>query len=209
MEKKRLLTRLEELIDEGQKLNYNSGVSFEQWRFSSETILKRIYPDRFNENDYMYIHTFVEYTDSAQERLMGLLKSTRDSLEKGLIGNIEHEVKRVEINNLLDYSYELFDENNDALDRCACVLSRIVLERTLKILCEKNQIEFDSKTKVSTLNHKLRESGVYSVSEMKEVDYLLSIGNYASHSGDEWEKTKPQQRRKAVRGVEDFFKRFV
>ena len=207
-----LLRRLDELIELGQKFvpNMQPTDLFDQWRYSCQNLLNQIYPGKYtNENSSQYKLLFTSYRIDTTRRLYALLKATKEDLEKGLIGNLEHKIKRVEMNSLLDYSYKLFDENDDALDRCACVLSRIVLEKTLQIFCEKNDIQFAPKTKASVLNQKLREKSIYNLTQMKEIDYLLSIGNYASHPGVEWEKTKPQQRRKAVRDIEDLFKRLV
>jgi len=210
-QKEKLLQRLDELIKSGQEFlpNMEPTDLFDQWRYNCQNLLKQIYPGKYDENSSEYKILFTSYRFDTSRRLCALLKATKEDLEKGLIWNLEHEIKRVEINSLLDYSYDLFDENDNALDRCACVLSRIVLEKTLQILCEANNIPFAPKTKASVLNQKLREKNIYNLTQMKQIDYLLSIGNYASHPGDEWEKTKPEHRRKAVRDIEDIMKRLL
>jgi hypothetical protein len=205
LEKNKLLARLNELIIVGKGLSANSGISFEQWRYNCRNILGIIYPNKFNVRDQEYEKLFVGYLDSGYEQLLALLLSTKDDLEKGLIGNIELEIRIAENKSLLDYSFKLLDENDDALDRCACVLARIVLENALQILCEKRKL--DSTKKASELNQQLWKNEAYSQAEWRRIDGLLDTGNAAAHSSDKWSKIGKNERTKMVRDVEEIAKK--
>lgn len=107
----------------------------------------------------------------------------------------------------MDYSFKLLDENNDALDRCACVLARIVLEKTLQILCEKRKL--DTTKKASELNKQLWQDGAYAQAQWRRIDSLLDIGNAAAHSSEDWNKYGKEERSKMVRDVEEIAKKVL
>ena len=213
MEKDKIIQRLDELIAKGTELGSVStqeemnALLYIQWVFNCENLLKLIY---LKDDDVIKVLT----EKSSRLDMLGrtkintsILKATKEDYEKGFLGNLELEIKRVEANSLLDYSYELLDENDDAMDRCACILARIVMEKTLQLLCIRNNIAFSPTTKASKLNQELRKNNIYSLSQMQQIDSLLGIGNAAAHISDEWENTTPEQRRKAVRDIEDLTKR--
>lgn len=205
MEKDRILKRLDELIEMAKSLT--DYLEVDKWRFSCKNLIKLVYPDfDFEQRDNHLL--FITYSDSRYRQLLGLLYATRDDLEKGFLENREQQVKKVEINSLLDYAYELFNEKDDVLDRCACILGRIVLEKTLQLLCIKNDIEF-TKTKASILNQNLRDNEVYNVTQWEQINYLYRVGSAASHSSEDWNEIGPEQRRKAVRDIEDIMRRML
>lgn len=207
LEKKDYLKRLEELIDEGNLVK-STGKKLKKWQFNCETVLRSLQPDLFKPaHKARHQFIFVENYPASIEQLLELLESTKESLEKGLLGNLEYEIRKIEAKSLLDYAYPLLDENNDALDRCACVLSRITLEKTLQLLCEKHGVV--SSKKANDLNQELRKEGIYSETQRKQITYLLDVGNKAAHPGSEWDAITAQQRRKAVRDIEDLAKTLI
>jgi hypothetical protein len=157
--------------------------------------------------DVEYEKLFMKYYEEGRVQLLGVLESTKEDLEKGLIGNIELEIRIAENKSLLDHSFNLLDEKDDVLDRCACVLARIVLEKTLQILCEKRGL--DSTKSASELNQQLRQDGAYPQAEWRRIDSLLDIGNAAAHSSGDWKQYRKEARSKMVRDVEEIAKKVL
>lgn len=208
MEKDRILSRLEELIEQGKKLGSDLKPEnlFLLWRYNCQILLQKIYPDRFKTPTDLYGNTeysmlFVHSAYPNVMELLNLLISVKENLELGLIGDLEYEVRRDETKSLLDYCSELFDEKDEVLDRCACILARIVLEKMLKILCDGNNV--DPNQKAQKLNQDLMKAGVYNKTIMHQITGLLNVGNAAAHDSEEWAKIGAEQRRKAVRDIEE------
>ncbi|MHA1268093.1 MAG: hypothetical protein ACTSRS_22950 [Candidatus Helarchaeota archaeon] len=210
----KIFARLDELIeigDEMSKLQSKEQIDisiYDRWTLNYENLLRLIFIGRFDD-----IMKEIErkrhglYRLGIAQYVTSLLKATKDDLERGLIGNLEHEIRKVEIKSLLDYSFELLEEKDDALDRCACILARIVLEKTLQLLCDKNNL--DSTKKANMLNQDLWKKGIYVQSQWRYVDSLLDVGNTAAHPDDDWDKIGYERRRKMVRDVEEFTKEFL
>lgn len=210
--KEKLLARLDALITTGTELSNQSKFRedeslYSKWTINYENILQKIYNKERAAQILKEIENKAAWSEYAWEDaqyITKVLEATRDDLEKGIIGNIEREIKKVEVNNLLDYSFKLLDEKDDAIDRCACVLARIVLEKTVQLLCV--QYNLDSTKKASVLNQQLWKNGVYTQSMWHHVDGLLAIGNAAAHSSDEWEKYGKNERNRMITNVETFVK---
>jgi hypothetical protein len=147
---------------------------------------------------------FVRYSDSVYRQLVGLLIATKTDLESGILGNLEHRVRKVEIDSLLDYSFQLLDEKDDTLDRYACVLARVVLEKSLQLLCDKHSL--DSSQKADIMNQQLWDKAVYPKPTWRAVKSMFDVGNAAAHPDAGWEGIKENERRRMVSNVETFMK---
>ena len=210
MSQTKLLNRLNELIKQGTDLGSASSheqideTLYDRWTLNYENLLALIYSGvRLVE-----VKTSIRRKHNSSNRLgivryvTSRLEATKDDLEKGIIGEMEFEIKKVEINSLLDYSFQLLDENDDAIDRCACVLARIVLEKSLRILCGKNKL--DSSQKADKLNQQLRDKEIYSKSKWRLVQSLLDVGNAAAHSNLDWDKIGKNERQRMVENIQTF-----
>lgn len=211
------INRLDDLIDMGKKI-LSTGEKSEyklEWINSSEQILWKIYTTYFNEAYFEQKwkqmrfdqEVIAGYYEDTSAELLALLKSTRENLEKNVLGNIEFEIKRTIFQNFLDYSFDFLDRGDDVLDRCACVLARIVLEDTLKTLAVKNSI--DSDQSANQINQNLRSNGVYALATMQQITQSYSVGNKASHSDPEWDAISHNLREKMVRDVEELVKNLL
>ncbi len=98
---------------------------------------------------------------------------------------IESEIEEAE---------SLFDENHH---RCAGVLAGVALEKHLKILCDKYQIDYEKKDTIEPLVQKLRHNGKIEITQMKNIQYLASIRNKCSHP----EEIEKSEVRKLIEGV--------
>jgi len=213
MNTKELIRRLEELIDDGEGL-IQSKISnpeiYNQWIQSCQIIVSLLYNEKLMKKLADIHPDFDKLSDNSliiAKFTNGFLKATKVELEKGLLGNIEHKIMRLGINNLLDKSNELIDEKNDALDRCACVLARVALEDSLKILCDRNKI--NSNQKAAKLNDELKNNGVYPKGQWRMIQSLLDVGNAAAHAKSDWDKYGTKERERMIRNVEDFIKTYL
>ncbi|MHA1380571.1 MAG: hypothetical protein ACTSRG_19565 [Candidatus Helarchaeota archaeon] len=211
-------------------LSLNEGEILDQYRRLYEEInVKLLTPLETGEDLYEIIKPFEEKEDNLSEFEMRLFKTDFYSVNTYRLYHLDealqlykeaHEnlfnkivklhgrdkVRKQEINYLLIEGLKLFDENEDTLDRCACVLARIALERTLKILCDENLIP--SNQQASRLNEALWNADVYAKGIWREISYLLDIGNAAAHSRSDWEKYSLEEKKKMVRDVENFINRY-
>lgn len=104
-----------------------------------------------------------------------------EDLKKGLITSDLMSLLSIDIyNDMIDQAIELRKIKTESLNRAACVLSRIVLEDSLKKICSKHGIILKS-NKANEANMELKRNTVYGNTQFKHVDTWLSIGNAAAH----------------------------
>ncbi len=104
-----------------------------------------------------------------------------EDLEKGLlIQNLSNLISLDLYSDLLQQAQELRKSETEPLNRAACVLTRIVLEDTLKKICDIHKI-VPATPKADQYNIALRTGNVYGEALKKQVDAWLGIGNTAAH----------------------------
>ncbi len=134
--------------------------------------------------------------------MIGGLKSIKDTIDKGYLLRIEDLIFAEAFSNLIDQAEYLFDQNYIL---AAGVVSRAVLEEKLRNLCEGQKIEFSKqKPTLSDFNTELYKTKFYDKIEMKNVDFLSSIGNNAAHNLP----IKKEEIRKLIDGINDMLLKF-
>ena len=78
----------------------------------------------------------------------------------------------------LEQAAELLDAGYVA---AAAVAAGIVLETTVRQLCDANKIPNDRKTKLDKMNADLAKAGVYNVLVQKRITHLTDLRNKAAH----------------------------
>lgn len=134
--------------------------------------------------------------------MIGGLKSINDTIEKGYLLRIEDLVFAEAFSNLIDQAEYLFEQDYIL---AAGVISRAVLEEKLRNLCEGQKTEFSKpRPTLSDFNNELYKSKFYDKVEMKNIDFLSSIGNNAAHNLP----IKKEEVKKLIDGTKDIFLKF-
>jgi hypothetical protein len=107
-----------------------------------------------------------------------VLRSVKDDIKNGLLYKIEHLVSADFYNSILEEAQALFNKNHLVP---AGVLCRIIIEKTLKEISEKNELKIEKKDKASDINTKLRLHGIYDLPTERIIQANLDIGNFAAH----------------------------
>ena len=114
--------------------------------------------------------------------LRAILISAKTEIEKGFLYDTKFLIAEEFYDSMIDYGKDLLSKNHKI---SSGVLGRIVIEDTLKKLCEKSKISIDPGWKASRINEELRKSGVYNLSMQDRIQAFLRIGNSAAHGKDE------------------------
>jgi hypothetical protein len=110
----------------------------------------------------------------------GGLKSIMNSLEKGYLIKIEDLVFAEAFSNLIEQSEYLYNQNYFL---AAGVIARAVLEEKLRNICKSQNITFSKPLPtLSDFNNELYKVRFYDKIELKNIDFLISVGNSAAHN---------------------------
>jgi len=110
-----------------------------------------------------------------------IFKGFKEDLEKGLITRDLVKIVTLDIyNDMIEQAQNLRAFNTEPLNRAACVLARIVIEDTLKKLCDDNGIALSS-DKASVANDGLKKQSIITQEQWRSNQVWLDIGNNAAH----------------------------
>ena len=108
-------------------------------------------------------------------------KGFKEDFEKGLVTRDLVKIVTLDIyNDLMEQAQNLRAFNTESLNRAACVLTRIVIEDTLKKLCADNGIILSS-DKASVANDELKKKNFITKEQWRLNQVWLDIGNKAAH----------------------------
>lgn len=135
-----------------------------------------------------------------------------EDLQKGLITTNLIKIVSLDIyTDMLEQAKELRKFNIEPLNRAACVLARIILEDTLKKMCDDNKISL-STGRASEANIELKKNNIYSNAEFKLVDAWLTIGNSAAHPKStklDFSSITETQMDDMIKNIEDFTRKYL
>ncbi len=115
-------------------------------------------------------------------------KGFKEDLEKGLITRDLVKIVTLDIyNDMIEQAQNLRGFNTEPLNRAACVLARIVIEDTLRKLCDDNGITLSS-DKASVANDELKKQKIITKEQWRFNQVWLDIGNIAAHPETEQEE---------------------
>jgi len=152
---------------------------FTKWIASSLNLLEKTFGNKSNLT--MFFKDVINSDKNWYNILIdsrAILVSAKTEIEKGFLYNIKFLVAEEFYDSMIVYGKELLKNN---LLIPSAVIGRIVIEDTLKKLCEKNEVPFDPTWKNSRINGELRKSGVYTLPMERRVQAFLDIGNSAAH----------------------------
>jgi len=185
-----ILQRFEELIDTGKGLSPAGNdiqwtARFHRWELSSLNILRRTFG---KESDHylgfkQYLtfgnrQAWIEYGTSC-------LESAKEEIEKGFLYRIEHLISADFFDSVLEHAeYLLSKRHKDP----SAILGRVVIEKTLKQIADREAVAIPERPKLSKINELLWKGRVYDKIKWRLIQGYIDLGNYAAH-GD-FEKYK-------------------
>jgi hypothetical protein len=127
----------------------------------------------------IHLKNFTPYEYHTQlSALRGILSSALDEINSGFLYKIEHLISGDFFMSVIDEAEELVKKHHKDP---AAVLLRVIIENTLKDLCDREGIAYVPKDKASSLNTKLKQAGVYGLPMERKIQANLDIGNFAAH----------------------------
>lgn len=165
--------RYETLGEEGDAL-------FLEWKTKAENVLKLAcgpnspHYDAFKKNE---VTTMYDSNIAILGRLQPIMKAAYDDLKSGFLITLKQLVQAEVFDDELEQAKELF---NSGYSTAAAVIAGVVLETTIRDLCNNNGIP-TAKKKLEVMNADLVKAGVYNVLEQKKITVLADIRNKAAH----------------------------
>ena len=178
-----ILKRFKELIDRGKSLpNADSslewGSEFRKWHLSCLNILERT----FGKDSEYYIrfkNLFVILNSQAWvDYGVAYMESAKEEVEKGFLYKIEHLISADFFDSILEHAeYFLSEGHKDP----AAILGRVVIEKTLKQVAERENIVLSEKVKLTEINDILWKNQVYDKVTWRLIQGYIDLGNFAAH----------------------------
>ncbi len=207
----RIIKRLGEMIDIGQKLSddISEAVHFErydlsyegtisQWRMSSLNILLL----GFGENSIHY-KEFVKEVDKrpiSLEISNNILFAALDDMKGGYLVGMKELVEAEIFSDFMDQAEELFSKGYHP---AAAVVAGCVLEDALRKMCEQHpDIELPDKPKLNSMNDDLRKHNVYNLLTYKKITANADIRNKAAHG--KWEEFEKSDVKEMMSSIKTF-----
>ncbi len=221
--KKDIIKRCKEIIKESEEIlnkKDNGSKTYEIMRLTSsiENIYNLVYPkgvpshlsiENFKKIMINMGYKTTRYTPVGIFLLiLQKFKGFTEDLEKGVIDKLSNIISLDLFNDLLEQSSELRTHNTEPLNRAACVLTRIVLEDTLKKICLNNAIILKT-DKASEANVELRKSTIYGKTQWRIIQGWLDIGNEAAHPDTDFSLISEIQMDDMIKRVKEFSLNFL
>lgn len=189
-----VMRRFEELIDRGKSLrslNFSDlgcRARVHKWRLSCSNILEKTfgkgseyYTTFKNWRKLTNIHAGLVYEIACME-------SAKEEIEKGLLYKIEHLISSDFFDSILEHAEYLLSKGHKDP---AAVLGRVVIEKTLKQIAERENITLPDKVKLSKVNEILWKNKVYDKVAWRLIQGHIDLGNFAAHGDfDKYDNSK-------------------
>lgn len=180
-----IVRRFEELIETGKNIapfrsqDYQYWIAeFHRWELSCLNILGKTFG---KESDH-YI-TFKDIRKINNHNLwvgigIACMDSAKEEVEKGFLYKIEHLISADFFDSVLEHAeYLLTKGHKDP----AAILGRVVIEKTLKEIAERETIELPDNVKLSKVNEILWKNQIYDKITWRLIQGHIDLGNFAAH----------------------------
>ena len=137
-------------------------------------LFSKIFDRDSEEDDFSRLQFCKENISAA----LGVLKSAEEEFNLGFTHEITHILSVEFFDSVLDQSKELL---NKGFKDPAAILGRVVIENTLKDLCERNNIHYADGEGASKYNEKLKDAAVFTLPQFKLCRTYIETGNDAAH----------------------------
>lgn len=175
--------------------------SYQKWYSTSSQLIKEYLNEREEEfRDYYqqiieYLQ-FDRYEYSSDKN--GIINGFIDDLDRqrGILSSVSDtiEIKEMNLRKLIsaDFVETELDEAevlfNHKYKRCAGALAGVALEKHLEIMCQINNLPYNSKDTINPLVTNLYKNNILDITELKKVEHLASIRNKCDHPNSITEK---------------------
>ena len=190
-----IIRRFSELIERGKNIppfssaEYSEWIlKFHRWELSCLNILKKT----FGEEGDHYV-SFKNYRRIANEQLwvingIACMESAKEEVEKGFLYKIGHLISTDLFDSMLEHAEYLLSKGHKDP---AAILGRVVIERTLKQIAERENIVLPDKVKLSKINEILWQDQVYDKILWRLIQGHVDLGNFAAHGDfDKYDNSK-------------------
>lgn len=221
MSSTRIIARLNELISRGEKMRtefknfpvtdyYGSRLSLDkreqldQWKLSCLNLIE-IVSGKKSKFYEAFPRGTIDYSDrtfqESMSHYLSVLRALKEELQMGLLFSAEMLISKDILNTIIEEARTLLQAKyKDA----AAIYCRVIIETSLKKLCDKNKITYRKKEKLSTISNKLRKKGFLNLSEWRQVQAWTDIGNLAAHG--KFNEYTEDAVKNMLDGIENFLK---
>ena len=173
---------------------------FKEWK-SNCNVLISILRDHSEPWDELFKGNKTNTIENAKSMLGGL-KSILTSIEKGYLIRVEELVFAEAFSNLMEQAEHLYELKYFL---AAGVVTRAILEEKLRNLCHSCNVQFTkAKPTLSDYNNELYKLKMIDKIEMKNIDFLISVGNNAAHN----QPIKEDEIQKLISGVKTILTKY-
>lgn len=160
--------------------------------------------------DSVFYKTFLSTQPSPDASVMiedtlanciGIFRAAKNDYLKGYLVKVRSIIEAEILCDGLEQAKELLKKNyKDA----ACIIGRVVLETTIKELCNRKNLSIDT---LHSMNSELAKAGVYSKARQSAITGWKDLGNAAAH-GD-WNTYTNEQVQIMISGIEEFIASYI
>jgi hypothetical protein len=179
-----IIRRFEELIERGKSLppalhgGLEWGASYRRWALSCLNILEKTFGKE--SQHYLSFKGYVAFSNRQAWVDYGIacMESAKEEVEKGLLYKIEHLISADFFDSILEHAEYLLSKGHKDP---AAILGRVVMEKTLKHITERESIVLPEKVKLSKVNEILWKKEVYNKVTWRLIQGYIDLGNFAAH----------------------------
>jgi hypothetical protein len=176
-----VIDRLNELLQEGDKLTYRNVVAATAWITSATNVIERSFGSNSEHYKSMLLarkHLENSYLSGALDVAKGVTLSAKNDYERGVFFSIVDLVSADVADDYLDQATKLLDGN---YKQAACIIAGVALEVAIKRLCDHHGIPHAS---FETMNSELKRIGIYSEPKRKLLSGWYGLRSSAAHGDD-------------------------
>lgn len=211
-----LLTRIDELIAEGQVVLCNDADKYwvadipraQSWMASAaNAVLQVAPPGSFfrGEIDRLTTHEHLKsgIPFAILEKIHGLLQSVRDEAKNGLLTKLEYQVFATAFDDFLDHASSF---HKSGKTKESAILVSAVLEDAIKRIAVKNEIS-PARVSLEPLIDELAKAGVFTPVKAKRMKSYSGVRNTALHA--EWDKLDLKDIGDVIEGVRELLDNYL
>lgn len=181
-----VIKRFEELIERGKSLPKAGTIDglkwkaqFIKWQLSCLNILEKTFgEDSDHYESFDSYHKELGNMQAWVDYGIACMESAKEEIEKGFLYEVEHLISADFFDSILEHAEFLLSKGHK--DPSA-VLGRVVIEKTLKQIAEREGIALQEKVKLSKINEILWKSKMYDKVTWRLIQGYIDLGNFAAH----------------------------
>ena len=164
-----------------QSLSLENRERLDQWKLSCLNTIEVITGKKsvfYESFPHKYVDHFERTFDEAMSHYLSVLRALAEELQMGFLYGVEMLVARDMLDTIIEETKALLRvKYKDA----AAIYCRVILETSVKKLCDNNKISYRKKEKLGSLSDKLRKKGFLNLPEWRQIQAWTDIGNSAAH----------------------------